>query len=72
MAPASKGKVASDHVKSFNVTVTEYKSKACEKALAEIDKILAVLSKISDSSVFSPSNPAAELQALALIPGPQG
>jgi len=59
MAPASKGKVASDHVKAFNVAVTEYKSKACEKALAEIDKILAVLSKISDSSVFSPSNPDA-------------
>eukprot|EP00092_Neocalanus_flemingeri_P107418 GFUD01137871.1.p1 GENE.GFUD01137871.1~~GFUD01137871.1.p1 ORF type:complete len:824 (-),score=300.44 GFUD01137871.1:355-2826(-) len=59
MAPSSKGKVASDHVKAFNVAVTEYKSKACEKALAEIDKILAVLAKISDSSIFSPSQPDA-------------
>jgi len=56
MAPSSKGKVASDHVKAFNVAITEYKSKACEKALAEIDRILAVLAKISDPSVFSPSN----------------
>eukprot|EP00090_Calanus_glacialis_P002035 TRINITY_DN11524_c0_g1_i1.p1 TRINITY_DN11524_c0_g1~~TRINITY_DN11524_c0_g1_i1.p1 ORF type:complete len:825 (+),score=377.38 TRINITY_DN11524_c0_g1_i1:53-2527(+) len=56
MAPSSKGKVASDHVKAFNVAVAEYKAKACEKALAEVDKILAVLVKISDSSVFSPSN----------------
>ena len=56
MAPSSKGKVASDHVKAFNVAITEYKSKACEKALAEIDRILAVLAKISDPFVFSPSN----------------
>lgn len=56
MAPNSKGKVAADHVKAFNVAVTEYKTKACEKALAEIDRILAVLAKISDPTIFSPSN----------------
>jgi len=56
MAPSSKGKVALDHVKAFNVAVTEYKAKACEKGLAEIDRILAVLAKISDASVFSPTH----------------
>jgi len=59
MAPNSKGKVAVDHVKAFNVAVTEYKAKTCEKGLAEIDRILAVLTKISDPAVFSPSNPEA-------------
>jgi len=59
MAPNSKGKVAVDHVKAFNVAVTEYKAKSCEKGLAEIDRILAVLAKISDATVFSPSNPQA-------------
>jgi len=55
MAPSSKGKIALDHVKAFNVAVSEYKIKACEKALAEIERILAVLLKISDIHVFSPS-----------------
>jgi len=59
MAPSSKGKVATDHVKAFNVAVSDYKAKSCEKTLAEVDKILSVLSKISDSAVFSPSNPDA-------------
>jgi len=59
MAPSSKGKVATDHVKAFNVAATEFKSKASEKSLVEIDKILAVLSKISDAAVFSPSKPEA-------------
>ena len=53
MAPASKGKVGSDHVKAFNVAVAEWKAKPSDKVLTELDRILAVLSKISDVSVFS-------------------
>ena len=56
MAPSKKGKVASDHVKAFNVAITETKSKACGETLAENDRTLAVLTKISDPSVFSHSN----------------
>ena len=54
MAPRSQGKVALDNVHAFNIAVTEYKIKTCEKTLAEIEKILTVLSKITDfSSVTS-------------------
>ena len=56
MAPASKGKVGTDHVKAFNVAAAEWKSKPSEKILAELDRILVVLSKISDPSVFSSRN----------------
>ena len=52
MAPASKGKVGTDHVKAFNVAVAEWKSKPSEKILTELDRILAVLAKTSDPSVF--------------------
>ena len=57
MAPVSKGKVGTDHVKAFNVAVAEWKSKPSEKILSELDRILAVLSKISDASVFSSRKP---------------
>ena len=45
MAP-HKGKVAVDNAAAFNVSVTEYKLKPCEKILAEIEKIVGVLSKV--------------------------
>ena len=57
MAPVSKGKVGSDHIVAFNVAVTEWKSKRTEKVMAELDRILSVLSKISDHSVFSTKKP---------------
>ena len=50
MAPHRQGKVALDNVNAFNVAVTEYKIKPCDRSLADIDKILSVLSKISDAS----------------------
>ena len=57
MAPVSKGKVGLDHVKAFNVAVTEWKCQRSEKVLGEVERILAVLCKISDLSVFSSKNP---------------
>jgi len=48
MAPLRSGKVASDNINAFNIAVTEFKLKQCEKSLAEIDKILGVLTKVSD------------------------
>ena len=57
MAPASKGKVGTDHVKAFNVAVAEWKAKPSDKVLTELDRILAVLSKISDGSVFCSRKP---------------
>ena len=45
MAPLRSGKVASDNINAFNIAVTEFKLKQCEKSLAEIDKILGVLTK---------------------------
>ena len=56
MAPHRQGKVALDNVGAFNVTVTEYKLKPSEKQLAEIDKILGVLSKITDFSSLTASS----------------
>ena len=52
MAP-HKGKVAVDNVAAFNVSVTEYKLKPCEKTLAEIEKIVGVLSKVRVESRYS-------------------
>ena len=48
MAPHRQGKVAMDNINAFNIAVTEYKIKHCDKTLAEIEKILSVLSKVSD------------------------
>ena len=56
MAPHRQGKVALDNVSAFNVTVTEYKLKPSDKQLAEIDKILGVLSKITDFSSLTASS----------------
>ena len=62
MAPHRQGKVALDNVSAFNVSVTEYKLKQCEKQLADIDKILGVLSKITDfSSLTANSGPDTSL-----------
>ena len=38
---------------AFNVSVTEYKLKPCEKTLAEIEKIVGVLSKVRVESRYS-------------------
>ena len=46
MAPASKGKSQVDHVKVFNLTVFEYRTKGTEKLLSELDKLLAILTKL--------------------------
>ena len=61
MAPYRQGKVALDNINAFNISVTEYKLKHCDKTLAEIEKILTVLSKITDLSSVSGSNDQLQL-----------
>ncbi len=65
MAPPSKGKSAAnspssaDHIRAFNVAVAEYRqqvainSNSSTRALAELEKIVPVLAKISDASGIS-------------------
>ena len=61
MAPPSKGKTAAlgissssfvDHMRAFNVAVAEYKlahaQQSTSRALADLEKILPVLTRISD------------------------
>jgi hypothetical protein len=52
MAPPSKGLKTSsaDHIRAFNVAAAEYKALASERTLADLEKILAVLTKITDVS----------------------
>jgi hypothetical protein len=53
MAPPSKSKItssAADHIRAFNVAAVAYKTQPSERALADVEKILAVLSKITDVS----------------------
>ena len=52
MAPKTAGKSQSDHVKAFNLLVASYRARPSDKLLSELDKMLAVLAKISDTSVF--------------------
>jgi hypothetical protein len=54
MAPASKGKSQTDHVEAFNDLAAAYKARQSDKLLSEMDKVLAVLGKVSDVSVFEP------------------
>jgi hypothetical protein len=52
MAPPSKGLKTSsaDHIRAFNVAAAEYKALSSERTLADLEKILAVLTKITDVS----------------------
>ena len=45
-----------DHIRAFNVAVSDYRLKPSEKGLNEVEKILGVLSSVSNTSVFSPSS----------------
>ena len=54
MAPSSKGKSQAEHVNTFNSLVSAYKVKPTDKMLSELDKVVVVLSKVSDLSVFDP------------------
>lgn len=63
MAPASKGKSQTDHVKAFNDLAAAYKARQSDKLLSDMDKVLAVLAKVSDVSVFEPGRQ----EALALL-----
>ena len=54
MAPSSKGKSQAEHVNTFNSLVAAYKVKPTEKMLSDLEKIVPVLSKVSDVSVFDP------------------
>ena len=55
MAPSSKGKSQAEHVNTFNSLVSAYKVKPTDKMLSELDKVVVVLSKVSDLSVFDPN-----------------
>ena len=55
MAPSSKGKSQAEHVNTFNSLVSAYKAKPTDKMLSELDKVVVVLSKVSDLSVFDPN-----------------
>lgn len=58
MGPTSKGKTSTDHIRSFNVAVHELKTKKhSDKVMADVEKVLTILSKITDMSVFEPSSP---------------
>ena len=54
MAPSSKGKSQAEHVNTFNSLVSAYKVKPTDKMLSELEKVVVVLSKVSDISVFDP------------------
>ena len=54
MAPSSKGKSQAEHVNTFNSLVAAYKVKPTDKMLSDLEKIVLVLSKVSDLSVFDP------------------
>ena len=54
MAPSSKGKSQAEHVNTFNSLVSAYKVKPTDKMLSDLEKVVAVLSKVSDLSVFDP------------------
>ena len=54
MAPSSKGKSQAEHVNTFNSLVSAYKVKPTDKMLSELEKVVVVLSKVSDLSVFDP------------------
>jgi len=58
MAPSSKGKSQAEHVDTFNSLVTAYKAKPTDKLLSELEKVVSVLSKVSDTSVFDPKQKA--------------
>ena len=52
MAPSSKGKSQAEHVNTFNSLVSAYKVKPTDKMLSELDKVVVVLSKVSDLSLI--------------------
>ena len=54
MAPSSKGKSQAEHVNTFNSLVSAYKVKPTDKMLSELEKVVVVLSKVSDLTVFDP------------------
>jgi len=54
MAPSSKGKSQAEHVNTYNSLVCAYKVKPTDKLLSELEKVVVVLSKVSDLSVFDP------------------
>ena len=58
MAPSSKGKSQAEHVDTFNSLVTAHKAKPTDKLLSELEKVVSVLSKVSDTSVFDPKQKA--------------
>lgn len=58
MGPTSKGKTSTDHIRSFNVAVHELKTKKhSDKVMADVEKVLMILSKITDMSAFEPGSP---------------
>ena len=54
MAPSSKGKSQAEHVNTFNSLVSAYRVKPTDKMLSELEKVVVVLSKVSDLTVFDP------------------
>ena len=56
MGPTSKGKTSLDHIRAFNVAVQEYKLRHSDKSLADIEKLLVILGKMTDMAVFQPSS----------------
>ena len=51
----SKGKTSLD-ICAFNVAVQEYKLRHSDKSLADIEKLLVILGKMTDMAVFQPTS----------------
>jgi len=54
MAPASKGKSQADHLATFNSLAAAYRARPTDKLLQEMEKVVAVLAKVSDMALFHP------------------
>ena len=54
MAPASKGKSQGEHLATFNSLAAAYRARPTDKLLQEMEKVVAVLAKVSDMSLFHP------------------